>query len=346
MVTVCEITTARSKITFSRVFVLLLGAFLPLAMISAPGMAQAGLGVNTSSFSQAPAKAGNAAPGSGPILVPKDLSELRIQPGDLLNVNVYDAQELSSSYRVDPEGNLTIPLCGKVNLRGQTMPEAATLIEAALRSGQILTHPQVNVDVLQYASQYVSVTGEVVSPGRVALIAPVRLSELLAEVGGVTAMAGSHIKIRHGADDDAPEEVVPYSRNESNRKTASVLARPGDTIVVPRAGVVYVLGAVARPGGYLMEEDGKLNVAEALALSGGTLLQANTGGLRVVRRNADGTVLDFPLSYNAIVKGTQTPLLLQAQDIVYVPMSKVKAVFTSTTGIISAATSAAVVTHP
>jgi hypothetical protein len=74
-------------------------------------------------------------------------------------------------------------------------------------------------------------------------------------------------------------------------------------------------------------------------------LQANTGGLRVIRRNPDGTVLDFPLSYNGIAKGTQTPLILQAQDIVYVPMSKVKAMFSSTQGIITEAASAAIIAH-
>ena len=75
-----------------------------------------------------------------------------------------------------------------------------------------------------------------------------------------------------------------------------------------------------------MQENGRLNVAEALALSGGTLVQAKTNGLRVIRRNPDGTVLDFALSYDGIAKGSQMPLELQAQDIVYVPMSKVKAV--------------------
>ena len=93
-----------------------------------------------------------------------------------------------------------------------------------------------------------------------------------------------------------------------------------------------------------MQEDGKLNVAEALALGGGTALQANTGGLRVIRRNADGTVLDFPLSYDRIAKGTQAPLQLQPQDIVYVPMSKAKNALTSTLGIIQAAASSAIVT--
>jgi polysaccharide export outer membrane protein len=118
--------------------------------------------------------------------------------------------------------------------------------------------------------------------------------------------------------------------------------RPGDSVLVPRAGIVYVLGAVNRPGGYVMQEDGKLNVAEALALSGGTLLQASTGGLRVIRRNPDGTVLDLPLSYNAIAKGTQTPLELQPQDIVYVPMSKVKATLFSTEGVIGSTATAAI----
>jgi GTP:adenosylcobinamide-phosphate guanylyltransferase len=72
-------------------------------------------------------------------------------------------------------------------------------------------------------------------------------------------------------------------------------------------------------------------------------MQANTAGLRVIRRNADGTVLDFPLSYDAIAKGTQAPLLLQPQDIVYVPMSKIKAILSDTTGIVSSAASAAII---
>jgi polysaccharide export outer membrane protein len=276
-------------------------------------------------------------------MIPKDFSELLIEPGDLLSINVFDAPEFTNSYRVDLAGELTIPLCGKVKLRGLTLTEAARRLEAAFKESQILVQPQVNVDVVQYAGQFVTVTGEVGNPGRIPLIAPTRLGEILAEAGGVTSLAGARIKIRHAADSAAPEEEVPYFRSQSNRETASILVRPGDSILVPRAGIVYVLGAVGRPGGYVMQEDGKLNVAEALALSGGTLLQADTGGLRVIRRNPDGTVLDFPLSYKGIAKGSQTPLQLQAQDIVYVPMSKVKSVLNSTMGIISQAAQTAII---
>jgi polysaccharide export outer membrane protein len=325
---------------------LLLGAALLPLMMTAPGVAQVGATttpLSTTGLTSSTGKANISSPGLGPAVVPKDLSALRIAPGDLLNVSVYDAPEFTNAYRVDPAGDLTLPLCGKVNILGLTMPEAAKRLEAALKDGQILLQPQVNVDVVQYAGQYVTVMGEVVNPGRVTLIAPTMLDEILAEAGGVTPLAGARIKIRHGANDAVPEEEVSYSRSQSSRQTASILVRPGDSVIVPRAGIVYVLGAVNRPGGYVMQEEGQLNVAQALALSGGTVMQANTGGLRVIRRNPDGTVLDFPLSYNAITKGTQTPLLLQAQDIVYVPMSKIKATFSTTTGIISAAASAAIV---
>jgi polysaccharide export outer membrane protein len=342
--------TRKSKITFNRGLLLFLGVALQPAMMAVQGNAQATAGAATSlapttGLSNSSGRAGAAAQTGGPTIVPKDISELRIVSGDLLSVSVYDNPELTGSYRVDLEGYLTLPLCGKVNLRGLTIPEAAKRIETAFKDGQILNQPQVNIDVVQYAGQYVTVMGEVSIPGRVALIAPTRLGEVLALAGGVTQLAGTRIKIRHGADDAAPEEEVPYSRSQGNRETDAILLRPGDTVTVPRVGVVYVLGAVNRPGGYVMQEDGKLNVAEALAMSGGTLLQANTNGLRVIRRNPDGTVLDFPLSYEAIAKGTQTPLPLQAQDIVYVPMSKVKAIFTSTQTILGQAAASAIVVH-
>jgi polysaccharide export outer membrane protein len=285
-----------------------------------------------------------AGQGTGPFVLPKDFSELRVEPGDLLSVNVYDVPELSDAYRVDPAGDLTLPLCGKVKVQGLTSPEVAKLLEATLVNDQVLTRPQVNVDVQQYAGHYVTVLGEVISPGRVTAIGPTKLSDILAQAGGLTAIAGTRIKIRHGEDDAAAEEDEPYSRSESNQRTGSILVRPGDTIIVPRTGIVYVLGAVYHPGGFVMQEDGKLNVAQALALSGGTILTAKTNGLRVIRRNPDGTVLDFELSYDGIAKGTQTPLDLQAQDIVYVPMSKLKATLTDATAILSAATSAAIYT--
>jgi polysaccharide export outer membrane protein len=343
-------TTVKSSVSLTCGFLLPACVVVLAAAMVAPGQSQTtgtsltGAGAGASSSSAGAGKSATMVQGSIPSVIPKDFAQLRIEPGDLLSVNVYDTPELTDAYRVDPAGDLTLPLCGKVKVQGLTAPEVARLLEATLKDAQVLNRPQVNVDVQQYAGQYVAVLGEVVSPGRVTVIGPTKLSEILAQVGGLTPIAGTRIKIRNGADDSEPEVEARYSRSESNQQTGSILVRPGDTVLVPRAGIVYVLGAVNRPGGYVMQEDGKLNVAEALALSGGTVLQAQTSGLRVIRRNADGTVLDFSLSYDGIAKGSQTPLELQAQDIVYVPISKVKAILSDATSIISTATSAAIYT--
>jgi polysaccharide export outer membrane protein len=340
----------KNRVRFSCGILYLLGAVIMPAMMTIPARAQRTEGAAPSTpslagLASASGKAGAGVQSGGPTIIPKDFSALRIEPGDLLAVNVYDSPEFSNSYRIDPEGNLTLPLCGKVNLRGLTLTEAAKRLETALKDGQILKQPQVNLDVVQYSGQYVMVTGEVAFPGRVSLIAPTLLSEIITQAGGVTPLAGAKIRLRH-ADGAQPEEEIPYSRSKGTSESAAILVRPGDSIIIPRAGIIYVLGAVNRPGGYVMQEDGKLNVAEALALSGGTLLQAKTGSVRVIRRNPDGTVLDFPVSYQGLVKGTQTPLQLQAEDIVYVPMSKVKMTLSDATGIISSAATAAIVTHP
>ncbi|MGC9157420.1 MAG: polysaccharide biosynthesis/export family protein [Terracidiphilus sp.] len=339
---------AKSSFSRSRRLAVLLSIALQTALLAPvcaqelPGGSSAQTSLPGLPSSSPAASPGAMAQGQGPVIVPMDFSALRIAPGDLLSVNIYDSPDLSGSYRVDPAGKLTIPLCGQVEVQGLSLPDAASRIETALKNSQILLQPQVNVDVLQYAGQYVTVSGEVAHPGQVALIAPTLLTQILAQAGGVTSLAGAHIEIHHGTGKSASVQKIPYYRSRSNPQIASLLVRPGDSVVVPRAGIVYVLGAVNRPGGYVMQEDGKLNVAQALALSGGTLLQANTGGLRVIRRNPDGTVLDFPLSYDGIAKGTETPLALQPQDIVYVPLSKMKEAFVSATGIIQATASAAI----
>lgn len=349
-------TTVKSRQSFSLAlplvailalfgFVMVPAARAQTSITSQSNAGMAGIAPISTASARSSTKASTAAlaaGATGPVILPKDFSELRICPGDLLSVNIYDTPEMTDSYRVSPEGSMSFPLIGKVQVQGLTTAQTARLLEGKLLDGQILNHPQVNVDVLQYAGQSVAVIGEVSTPGKVTVIAPTKLSEVLAQSGGLTEMAGDHIKISHAEDADGAETEVVFRRSDSNQQAGNILLRPGDTVIVPRAGIVYVLGAVLRPGGYVMQEDGKLNVAQALAMSGGTTLQARTGGLRVIRRNPNGTVEDLQLSFNGIVKGSQAPLQLRAEDIVYVPVSKFKATMLDASAIISSATMATV----
>jgi polysaccharide export outer membrane protein len=331
----------------SRLVTLSLGAVAAIFAAGVWGQTPAGphpAATSSASVVGATSKAASGGPALAPVVLPEDFASLRIAPGDLLSVSVYDVPEFSDDYRVDSAGNLALPLCGRLKVGGLTSNEAAKLLETTLIDKLILVRPQVNVDVKQYAGSFVTVLGEVGMPGRVTVIAPVRLTDILAQAGGLTALAGQRIKIRHAGGEARADDDMPYARSDSNHQAGSMLVGAGDTVMVPRAGIVYVLGAVYHPGGYLMQEDGKLDVAQALALSGGTILTARTNGLRVIRKRADGSVLDFSLSYDGIAAGRQTPLELMAEDVVYVPMSKVKATLTDATSVLSAATSAAIYT--
>jgi polysaccharide export outer membrane protein len=95
-----------------------------------------------------------------------------------------------------------------------------------------------------------------------------------------------------------------------------------------------VLGAVNRPGGYVMQEDGKLNLSQALALAYGTSLQAATGKIRVIRRDPNGTVHQIPVSYKRAMQGKADPIMLMAEDVVYVPPSALKSALIDTQAVL------------
>jgi polysaccharide export outer membrane protein len=269
--------------------------------------------------------------------VPEDFSKLKIAPGFLLDVEVYDEPDLSGHLRVAEDGTVSLPFVGSVHVAGSVAAEAQRSIEQALKAAELLKNPQVTVNVMQYEPLMVTVLGEVNSPGRLQILTPHSLLDVVSFAGGETQLAGSEINVRHEENGQVTTTSYHYGRNSNG-----VMVHNGDTVLVPRAGVVYVLGAVTRPGGYLMQEDGKLDAAQALALAFGTVIQAKTTDIHIIRRKPDGSYVEFPLNYQSMVNGKITPPQLQPQDIVYVPMSHVKATLTDATGIISAATSASI----
>src|SRR5208337_5018161 len=102
--------------------------------------------------------------------------------------------------------------------------------------------------------------GEVSSPGRYPVLAPRKLIDVIAMSGGQTQLAGNEIVIHRANQPEQVTEVVHYSRDVNGPTALDVAINPGDTVMVKRAGIVYVLGAVNRPGGFVMQEAGKLNI--------------------------------------------------------------------------------------
>lgn len=305
-------------------------------------MPQIGSTAGSSGGSSSAGSAAAAKLGGGLTAVPEDFSKLRIQPGFLLDVEVFDEADMSGEFRVGPSGNVNLPLVGPIRVTGDTLAEAELAIQDSLTNGGILKHPQVTLDIAQYAPTLVSVLGEVNSPGRLQMLAPHNLLDALSFAGGETQLAGGIVEVRHEQDGKVETSTYQYGRNSSGDSIAGVMVHDGDTVIVPRAGIVYVLGQVTRPGGFLMQEDGKLDAAQAISMAMGTTLLASTKHIVIIRRKPDGTFVRFEVSYKDMVRGKITPPQLQPQDIVYVPNSQLKTAFTDVQGVITAASTATI----
>lgn len=326
-------------------FALLIGGLLA----AGPALAQQALLPNSDGSNSTFSATSRAKPTSGAssgllTAIPDDFAEMRLNPGVLLGVTVYNEPELTTQARIDQHGDIILPLLGTIHVQGKTVAEAQKAVQDKYVAAEILKHPQVTMNVLQYVSSNVMVLGEVQTPGRYPMLAPHSLLDVLGMAGGETNLAGDTIQVDGPAEGGSGLRTYNYIRGEDEGSVRSAMVSPGDTVRVKRAGVIYVLGAVYRPGGYVMQENGSLNVAQAVSLAQGTLMQAKIGSIRVIRREDDGTLKDIPVKYKQVMDGKYPALELQAQDIVYVPVSKVKSVFTAGANIVGETSSAAIYT--
>ncbi len=321
------------------------GIFVILLMVSPVREATAQQGAAVASAPVNGARAlSSAAPQAALGAVPEDFAGLKLAPGFLLNVQVFDEQDLSAHVRVDNDGNVNLPFLKPFHVAGSTVAETRQKVQDKLRTEGILKNPQVTIDVEQFATTSVTVIGEVASPGKVELLAPHNLLDVIGMTGGETSMASDEIELKHADGSGILPATYRYARGGDAAAIRDVMVHPGDTVIVKRAGIVYVLGAVNRPGGYAMQENGQLNVAQAISLAQGLVMQAKVNGLRVVQRDADGRPVEVPVSYNRIMDGKEKPLQLAAGDIVYVPISKTKSVLGATTGLIAQTAAATIYT--
>jgi polysaccharide export outer membrane protein len=278
---------------------------------------------------------------SGLALVPADFAQLKLAPGFLLSLNVLDDPDFAGRFRIDQQGDIALPILGTMHVAGEDASEARLQIQKRLLEDKILKDPQVDLTVLEYTAPEVTIIGEVTSPGKYPLLVPRKLVDVLAIAGGTTITAGNEVQITRGSA-DAEQVLVHFSKATNPKAVEDVLVYPGDTVQVKRAGIVYVLGAVTRPGGYVMQEEGTLTVLQAISLANGTTLPASVGAIHLLRRNADGTEVDIALPLNKMQHGQSTDLKLQATDVLYVPTSKIKSTVINGASILAAATSASI----
>jgi polysaccharide export outer membrane protein len=245
---------------------------------------------------------------------------IRIGPGDLLNVIVFETPELSTSVRVNQDGQANLPVLGMVNLAGLSANEASKVIEQAYKSHGLLLDPHVSVFVAEYASQGASILGEVRAPGVYPTLGTRRLMDMLSLAGGVAPTAGKVATIIHQGDPAHPEQIAIQPTPASLHAQVNPIIQPGDTIVVAKSGVVYVIGDVLRPGGILVDNNERLSVIEAVSLAGGMNKTAAMSKTKIIRRLPTGRE-EVDLDLKHILYGKQADVLISDGDILFIPSS-------------------------
>jgi polysaccharide biosynthesis/export protein len=255
-----------------------------------------------------------------PVPATEQAPQISIGPGDLITIDVFDTPELSGPTRVNQRGDINLTVLGDLHIAGMSAGEAARAIEADFKSHDVMRDPHVTVSITEYATQGATLTGEVKSPGLYPTLGSRRLLEMIAMAGGVSQMAGKTVSIIHRDDPQHPVNIslVPNTSHLQDQFNPIIL--PGDTVVVDKSGIVYILGAVNKPGGYLVDNNEHLSLMQAVSLAGGWLQTASLSGARLVRKVPEGRE-EVKIDLKHVAYGKQADIKVDNGDIIFVPAS-------------------------
>jgi polysaccharide export outer membrane protein len=262
-------------------------------------------------------------------------------PEDVIRIDVLNVPELSgTTVRIANDGTITLPLIGRVPAAGLTSEQLRK--ELADKWGEnYLQDPQVIVFIDQFKALPVSVIGAVEKPGLYPLTGRRTLIEVLSMAGGygkkgtsptgrtvlvtrnsgfgdLQVVEGMHIRGPHQIEIDLNRLL--YTRDEA----LNIEMKPHDIVSVSKAEVVYVAGAVRRPGGFVLEDRPTMTVIQAVAMAEGFTATAAKRSARILRTNQDGSKTLVPINLGRVIKGKAQDVTLAANDVLYVPDSKSK----------------------
>jgi polysaccharide export outer membrane protein len=271
-----------SRIALPTVLVVLIGALMPAGLA----------GQQPTPKPAAPAAAQPPAPppqSTSPI----SQTDYVVGQQDVMKITVFNEPTLSNTYRVDNDGSISFPFLGRVKVAGLRVAVIEAQLAKSLAEGYI-KNPQVTVDMEQYRSQSVFIMGEVRVPSKYSLVGNSSLMDALMQAGWVTPTAGFDVLIIHprsGAtravlqselqDINADVTRVNLRDIEAGKLPQSIRIQDGDTILVPKALRLTVLGQVRTPGSIVYEPG--MTVQAAIAQAGGQTEKGSTRRVKIVR---------------------------------------------------------------
>jgi polysaccharide export outer membrane protein len=248
-------------------------------------------------------------------------SNIKLGIGDLIEVTVFGVPDLSIKTRISGSGDVYLPLIDYVHIADLTTDEAQELIQKRLEDGGFVRGPHVSIFVDESASQSITLVGEVNHPGPYPAIGDRHLFDMISAAGGLTDKAGRKVTIEHRGDPQPVELQLSSNLAEDTQDNVDVY--PGDTIIVSRAGIIYVVGDVNRPSGFLIE-DNNLTVLKALALAGGNTRTSSLGKTKIIRQGPNG-VQEIPVDLKKMLYSKAPDVAMVRGDILFIPGSAAKA---------------------
>jgi polysaccharide export outer membrane protein len=253
-----------------------------------------------------------------------DRSDYRIGRQDLLEIKVFDVEELNQTVRVADDGSITMPLLGRLVVGGLTKTDLERRL-ADLLEQRYVRDPQVTVFIKEYESKRVAVSGAVKKPGTYEMLGRKTLLEMLSMAGGLDKDLGKEIIIFRPTEGGATQRIpldlerLVYAADP----TLNLVVAPGDIIYVPTVEKIriFVTGAVKQPDVYEVPRDEPITVLKAVTLAGGTTDRAAKKRVQVMRSDPDGERVTLVVNLRQIQRGKAEDPLLQKGDIVLVPES-------------------------
>lgn len=219
--------------------------------------------------------------------------------GDMVEIAVLGRDDFRSRVQIQVDGTIQLPFIGDIPAVNRTVLQLRNEIRAALIAGQYFNEPAVSVTVVSYASRYVTVLGEVATPGIVAIDRAYRLSEIMARVGGLRANAADLITLARNSGEVLKLDMVAVATGDVAQ---DVIVNPGDRIFVAQAPQFYIYGEVNGPGAYKLERNMSLRMA--IARGGGVTAQGSERRVKVIRGGVELPKVDMnaPIQPNDTIR--------------------------------------------
>jgi len=260
---------------------------------------------------------------------------------DLITIRLFANLDYSPTIRVGLDGTIQIPLIGSVQVEGLTLHQAQDLIARRLVEAGMYRDPQVSIQIVESPNQIATVVGEL--HGIVPIIGERRLYDVLSAVGGGGGLSatGTTVVVGGGGLPTTASHVITINRpgvaepitvdmgtNPALSAQADIPIFPGDTIIVPRMGVVYLLGAFKIQGAIPLQQNAPLTLMKVAALAGGPGFEGEASDLRIIRSvGVDRQVVH--VNINKVMTGKEPDPVLEPEDIIFLPTNSMKAAIKS-----------------